>query len=70
VSIIAKSINCIEIEETSRLFDDLEEVCYEGTHLLIVLTVSVPGLIAWAAGIPVYALIKLFTNVAALNKIK
>ena len=70
VSIIAKSINCIKIEETSRLFDDLEEECYVGTHLLIVLTVSVPGLIAWAAGIPVFALFKLFTNVKALDKIK
>ena len=52
-------MNCIEIEGESRLFDDLEEVCYEGNHLLILLTVSFPGLLAWAIGIPVYALIKL-----------
>lgn len=69
VSILAKSINCTEIEGESRLFDDLEEVCYQGTHLLMVLSVAVPGLIAWAIGIPVYALIKLFTNVDDLRKI-
>ena len=62
VSIQAKSLNCIEIEGESRLFDDLEELCYTGTHLIIVLTVALPGLLAWAAGIPIYALIKLNSN--------
>ena len=36
----------------------------------MVLTVSVPGLLAWAAGIPIYALVKLFHNVGHLEKIK
>ena len=66
VSILAKSLNCMVIEGETRLFDDLEEVCYTGTHLLMVLTVSMPGLIGWAAGIPIYALIKLNKNFAAL----
>ena len=70
VQILAKSINCKDIEGTSRLFDDLEEVCYEGTHLLILCSVSIPGLIAWAVGIPVYAFIKLKSNIGALSKIK
>ena len=38
--------------------------------MLIVLCVSIPGLIAWAFGIPIYALIKLFKNVEALEAIK
>ena len=70
VSIIAKSVNCIDIEGEKRLFDDMEEICFEGTHLLIVITVSLPGLIAWAIGIPIYALVKLFRNVTALEEIK
>ena len=70
VSILAKSLNCIVIEGETRLFDDLEEVCYTGTHLIVVLTVSMPGLIAWAAGIPMYALIKLNKNFTALREIK
>lgn len=48
----------------------MEEKCYEGTHLLILLAVSLPGLIFWAAGIPAYAMWKLFKNVAALEAIK
>ena len=28
VSILAKSMNCVKIENESRLYDDLEEVCY------------------------------------------
>ena len=70
VSIIGKSLNCIEIEGTRRLFDDLEEECFTGTHLLILLTVSMPGLIAWAAGIPIFALIKLYRNVGHLEEIR
>lgn len=70
VSILAKSINCVKIEGVNRLFDDLEEECYTGMHLLMILTVSTPGLIAWAIGIPLYALWKLQSNMAALIKIK
>ena len=70
MSIIGKSLNCIEIEGVSRLFDDLEEECYTGMHLFMVCTVSLPGLLAWAAGIPVYALVKLFRNVGHLERIK
>ena len=66
---IAKSINCVEIEGKSLLYDDLEEECFAGTHLWIVLTVSLPGFLAWVVGIPVYALYKLFTNIDALRKI-
>ena len=70
VTIIAKSANCIIIEGTSRLYDDLEEECYKGTHLLMLLTVSLPGGIAWVLGIPLYALRKLYSNMTALLKIK
>ena len=37
---------------------------------MIILTVSIPGLIAWAIGIPVYAMIKLFGNVKKLRDIQ
>ena len=70
VSIIAKSVNCIKVEDTYRLFDDLEEECFTGTHLLIFLTVSLPALTAWAAGIPVFAMFKLVTNLKFLAYIK
>ena len=66
---IAKSINCIEIDGKSLLFDDLEEECFAGMHLWIIFTVTIPGFILWVVGIPVYALYKLFTNIEALRKI-
>ena len=70
VTIIAKSANCVVIEGVSRLYDDLEEECYTGTHLLMILTVSLPGGVAWVLGIPLFALRKLYSNMAALLKIK
>lgn len=70
VKIVAESVNCIPIEGELRLFNDLEEKCFEGSHLLVLLCVSLPGLIFWAVGIPSYAMWKLFKNVAALEAIK
>ena len=70
VKVIAQSMNCIVIDEENRLYSDLEEKCYTGTHLWIVVLVSGPALMAWAVGIPVYALTKLRTNLKHLEKIR
>ena len=56
VTAIASSINCVDIEGTSRLYDDLEQVCYTGLHLKVVHFISIPGFILWVFGIPLYAL--------------
>ena len=60
VSYMAESVNCYELEGENegfyRLYDDLEEICYRGTHFWIVGFVSIPGLILWAFGIPFFAL--------------
>ena len=39
-----------------RLFNDLEEICYQGKHMTIVYLVSLPGMILWAFGVPLLAL--------------
>ena len=52
VSYLAQSINCTDLEGTLRLYEDLEEVCFQGRHLQIVFFISTPGLIIWAFGIP------------------
>ena len=70
VSELAKSLSCKEIEGVNRLYEDLEEKCYEGSHLLMILTVSVPGLIVWAIGIPVFALCKILRNIEKLRYIR
>ena len=56
MSYLARSINCTYIEDTLRLYDDLEQECYKGTHIKIVGAVSIPGLILWALGMPLLGL--------------
>ena len=52
VSYLAQSINCTSIEGTPRLYDDLEEICYQDKHLIVIYAISIPGLIIWAFGLP------------------
>lgn len=61
VSYMAESVNCYSLEGEFRLYNDLEEVCYIGTHLVILVLVSVPGLLVWALGIPFFALQQLLS---------
>ena len=56
VSYLAQSINCYDVEGTLRLYNDLEEVCFQDRHMIIFYTVSVPGLILWAFGVPFLAM--------------
>lgn len=57
VSYLAKSINCTKIEDTYRLYDDLEEECFQGKHLNIIYAISIPGLFCWAFGVPILGLV-------------
>ena len=57
---MAESVNCYKLEGTYRLYNDLEEVCYKGSHIWMLVFVSAPGLIFWAFGIPFYALFELY----------
>ena len=70
VKVIAQSMNCIQIDDDQRLFEDLEEICYQGTHLWIMWLVSIPAIAVWAVGIPVYAAVKLRSNLNQLDKLK
>ena len=38
------------------MYDDLEEECFVGTHRVIMWTISIPGLICYAFGIPLLGL--------------
>ena len=69
VSYLASSINCTEIEDTPRLYDDLEEICYQGLHLQIIYFVTIPGLTLWAFGIPLLSFFLLRRGFAYLNGI-
>ena len=66
---MAQSVNCVQIEGVDRLYNDLEEECFTGTHFWVFFFVSLPALLAWAVGIPVFALIMLRRNLDKLKKI-
>jgi len=67
---MAQSVNCVNIEGVDRLYNDLEEECFTGTHFWVFFFVSLPALLAWAVGIPVFALIMLRRNLDKLKKIQ
>ena len=56
VQYLASSINCVDIEDEWRLYDDLEEVCWQGIHMKVVWSISLPGLVLWAFGMPLFGL--------------
>jgi len=45
---MAQSVNCVQIDGVDRLYNDLEEECFTGTHFYIFFFVSLPALLAWA----------------------
>ncbi|CDW90223.1 UNKNOWN [Stylonychia lemnae] len=49
------AFNCINIDGESRLKNDLEIVCYQGTHRYMIFGVALPALLAWGLGIPFFA---------------
>ena len=56
VSYMSESVNCYDLEGVLRLYVDLEQQCYSGSHKWIVIFVSVPGILIWALGFPVLSL--------------
>ena len=39
--------SCTTIDGVLRLYEDLEVVCYQDSHLIIVLGIALPALIFW-----------------------
>ena len=53
---LVQSVNCVRVEDTMRLYQDIEQICWEGSHLLVATTVSLPGIVGWALGLPALGL--------------
>jgi hypothetical protein len=70
VGVLADSVNCINIEGQSRLYKDLEQICWKGQHAYVFYCATIPGMILWAIGIPLYALYKLRANKLTLAKMR
>ncbi|CDW73676.1 UNKNOWN [Stylonychia lemnae] len=71
--ILFSAFNCIEVDGVKRLKDDLEMQCYAGKHIVYIITIILPALIIWVAGVPLIALIMMNRQKRAimyLNKLK
>ena len=60
--VLFAAVNCMSVAGTNRLREDLESICYKGSHLAYFLGVVIPGSIIWVLGIPLIALIILLRN--------
>ena len=63
-----QSFNCIDVDSVFRLKLNMESVCYEGEHQRYILSIVLPALIVWSAGIPFFTWLCLVRNRVTLNK--
>lgn len=61
-TIMFNAFNCTNIDGTSRLYEDLEVICYERSHKIIAFGVALPALFLWGLGIPSYGLLLVWQN--------
>ncbi|TNV74984.1 hypothetical protein FGO68_gene9839 [Halteria grandinella] len=67
--IIAIIINsCKNIEGVSRLFVDLDVICYNGVHYQMAFSLALPAIIIYSTGIPIIGLIVIFKNRMRLQR--
>ena len=70
LDILFEMFNCEEIDGVNRLSRELDEECYTGTHLYLVLFLVVPSCILWGIGIPTYSLIRLIQKRKNLHELE
>ncbi|CDW90561.1 UNKNOWN [Stylonychia lemnae] len=61
--------NCIDIDGETRLKNDLEIICYQDTHRIWSMMVSLTSIIVWGLGIPIFAMLLLFIERKNLQKL-
>jgi hypothetical protein len=61
-SAMFSAFNCIELDGTYYLRGDVNSECYKGNHLFFIYVVIVPSIVVWIIGIPLFALLCLYTN--------
>jgi hypothetical protein len=63
-----QSFNCIDVDSVFRLKLNIQSICYEGDHQKYILSIVLPALIVWSAGIPLFTWLCLMRNRETLNK--
>ena len=61
-------ISCRSINGRARLLDDLDILCFEGSHSTFAI-IGILGLLVWALGIPLGACLLLFKNRKSLSSL-
>ena len=59
----------MDVDDTSRVLDDLEVICYSNLHKFFSFAVALPSIIVWGVGIPLFALLLLFRDRNNLEEI-
>jgi hypothetical protein len=59
IDVLFEMFNCVDIDGDIRMSRELDEICYEGTHLYLVVFVVIPSILLWGFGLPTISLIAL-----------
>ncbi len=60
VNFVFNVFNCISIDGEDRVKNDLEILCYEGSHFFYSMSIALPSLFVWGLGIPLFAFLLMF----------
>jgi hypothetical protein len=59
IDVLFEMFNCADIDGDIRMSRELDEVCYKGTHLHLVVFLVIPSILVWGFGLPTISLIAL-----------
>lgn len=68
--IVFASLSCTDRAGESRLFNDLDIVCWTGQHNLFIWLISVPSILFWIIGLPAYFYYKLRQNFNVIRNLE
>ena len=68
--IVFASLSCSDRGGESRLFNDLDIVCWQGQHASFVSFVSIPAVVLWIFGLPLYFYHVLRNNEAVIRSLE
>lgn len=62
--------NCINVNNESRLRQDLSLLCFTGQHMVEIIVLAFPGIIIWIFGIPAISFLHLTRNKDKIESIQ
>lgn len=59
---VFSNINCMQVDDVSRLRDDITNICYTGMHQISMFAITYPSIVLWGFGMPLVTLYLLYKN--------